>query len=276
MDLRIVNTCNNDCSYCLEQSLRKKEFFLEKAFICDLLKKEKNKKVLNFFWGNPLLHPGLLELIKYAKNIWFENIWLLTNSFWVDKEKIIELKKIGLNSFWVYFNSFEEDKHNLIVWKTWIKLYKLLENIEFIKNNNFFIKIIIHVNKQNIETIYKDILILNKKYGINNFEFINYFPFDRPYNKYKNILEYSVFKNRTNINNIFKIIKKLQINVNFVKFSKDFFWEYKNFYIFEIGILKQIWDEDVERLGSEKKPFCLIEKRCKHCFLKDKCIWYEK
>jgi len=49
MDLRIVNICNNDCSYCLEQSLRKKEKFIEKTFIFNLLNKEKNKEVLNFY-----------------------------------------------------------------------------------------------------------------------------------------------------------------------------------------------------------------------------------
>jgi molybdenum cofactor biosynthesis enzyme MoaA len=49
MDLRIVNTCNSNCAYCLEQSLRKKEKFLDKYIIFDLLKKEENKKILNFF-----------------------------------------------------------------------------------------------------------------------------------------------------------------------------------------------------------------------------------
>jgi pyruvate formate-lyase activating enzyme-like uncharacterized protein len=49
MDLRIVNTCNNNCAYCLEQSLRKKEKFLDKHIIFDLLEKEKNKEVLSFF-----------------------------------------------------------------------------------------------------------------------------------------------------------------------------------------------------------------------------------
>jgi len=49
MDLRIVNTCNNNCSYCLEQPLRKKEEFLKKTFIFDLLKKEEDKNILNFY-----------------------------------------------------------------------------------------------------------------------------------------------------------------------------------------------------------------------------------
>jgi pyruvate formate-lyase activating enzyme-like uncharacterized protein len=49
MDLRIVNTCNNNCAYCLEQSLRQKDKFVNKHIIFDLLEKEKNKEILNFF-----------------------------------------------------------------------------------------------------------------------------------------------------------------------------------------------------------------------------------
>lgn len=274
MDLRIVNICNNDCLYCLEQSLRKKEKFVEKTFIFDLLKKEKNKEVLNFFWWNSLLHPDLLEIIKYSKNIWFENIWLLTNSSWINKEIILELKNNWLNSFWIYFNNFIEENHNIIVWKNWIQLNTILENIVLLKNNNLFVKIIIHINKQNINTVYKDILILNKKYGITNFEFINYFPFDRPY-KNNFFLEYSILENRKNINNIFKVINKLQINVNFVKFTKDFFWKYIEYYNLQKWILEQIWEEDIKILEAKEKPFCLIEKRCEYCFLKDKCKWYD-
>jgi len=274
MDLRIANTCNNDCLYCLEQSLRKKEKFLNKTFIFELLKKAKNKEVLNFFWGNSLLYPDLLEIIEYAKNIWFKNIWLLTNSYWIDNDYILELKKNWLNSFWIYFNSFSEEKHKLIVWKNWIKLNKLLENIVLLKKNNFFVKIIIHINKQNIDTIYKDILILNKKYWIKNIEFINYFPFDRPY-KNKSFLEYNFLDKRHKIERLFIIIKKLNLNVNFVKFSKDFFWKSLEYYSFEKWILKQIWYEDMERMKWSNKPFCFNEKRCNNCFIKDKCEYYE-
>ncbi len=274
MDLRIVNTCNNNCVYCLEQSLRRKDKFINKYIIFDLLKKEKNKEILNFFWGNSLLHPDLIEIIEFAKNIWFKNIGLLTNSFWLEKYNLEEFIKNNLTSFWIYFNNFDGKKHNLIVWKNWINLKKLLENIEKLKQNHFFVKIIIHINKQNIDTIYKDILILNKKLWIKNFEFINYFPFDRPYDEFKNILEYGILKNRKNIDKIFLVIKKLQLSINFGKFSKEFFWKNKEFYNFQNWILEQIWEEDLEVLESKKEPFCKKQNRCSSCFLKDKCKWY--
>jgi hypothetical protein len=118
-------------------------------------------------------------------------------------------------------------------------------------------------------------LILNKKYWSDIFELINYFPFDRPYDEFRNILEYRVEQNKENIDKLFLVIKKLQLIVNFVKFSKEFFWKNLEFYDFKKWVLEQIWEEDIEVLESKKIPFCKIENRCYSCFLKDKCKWYE-
>lgn len=275
MDLRIVNTCNNDCMYCLEQSLRNKKKFISKNYIFDLLKKENDKKVLTFYWWNPLLHPDLLEIIKYANSIWFKNIWILTNSFWLDKYDLNEIKEYWLKSFWIYFNTFDFKKHDLLVWKNWIKLNDLLNNIFKIKQKGFFIKIIIHVNKQNIDKLYRDIVILHKKYKISNFEFVNYFPFDRPYTKFKKNLEYNISKNRKYINKLFKVINIFKLNTTFLKFPKFFFWDYyKWFYNFKIGILNQIWKEDLIKIRWNNLSFCKLDNRCENCFLQDICKWY--
>jgi hypothetical protein len=64
---------------------------------------------------------------------------------------------------------------------------------------------------------------LNKKFGIRNIECINYFPFDRPYDEYRELLEYDVQEKRKVIDTIFHAIKTLKIEANFVKFPRDFF-----------------------------------------------------
>ena len=68
MDIRITNTCNNDCMYCLEQSLRNKEKYISfeqiRVSISDL-----KSDILTFYGGNPLLHPELLQIIQYASSI---------------------------------------------------------------------------------------------------------------------------------------------------------------------------------------------------------------
>lgn len=272
MDLRIVNTCNNNCLYCLENSYRTKEKYEDFSDICSKIDST-NDEIINFYWWNPLLHPQIFDILKYVSKKWFSSVWLLTNTYFLDELSLEKLKFFWLTSIWFYFNSFFQEKHKLISWN-WIDLSTLVKNIEKISKSWIFYKAIIHINKQNLDLLYRDIYILNKKFWVKNFEFINYFPFDKPYEN-KDILEYDFNQNREHINNIFKIINKLDLWVKFSKFPKDFFWEYTNFYDFERGILSQIWDEDIDRLGEET-AFCYLENRCKTCFIKDNCRLYEK
>jgi len=273
MDLRIVNTCNNDCLYCLEQEYRDKEKFISFEVILKKLKENKDKKI-TFYWWNPLLHPDIEKIVLYAKNYWYESIGLLTNTQSLNIKLLKELINNWLQTIWFYFNTFDEKKHDIIV-NNGIKLEQLLNNIELMKESWILYKSIIHINLQNIKTLYKDIIILNKKYKVENFEFINYFPFDRPYEKYKDMLRYNIKDNQIYINTIFKVIEKLGLKVRFIKFSKDFFGKNKKYYDYENWILWQIWDEDIDRLNI-KEPFCLRENRCDSCFIKDCCEEYKQ
>lgn len=274
MDLRIVNTCNNDCLYCLEQSYRGKDKFINLPIIYDIIK-QSNDKNITFYGWNSILHPNIIEIINFCKNIWINSIWLLTNSYWLTDNLFTILLKNWLNSIWIYFNCFDKNKHELIV-NWWISYNQLLKNLEFISKSWIYKKIIININNQNISDLYKDLIILRTKYGFKDFEFINYFPFDRPYNNYKNILEYDYENNREYIDKIFIIINKFNLNVNFYKFPKNFFWNFPNFYSYEKWILNQIWLEDIERLSLKSGvPFCFSENRCSNCFIKDNCLFYE-
>ena len=274
MDIRIVNTCNNNCLYCLEQSYRNKEDFISTKKITGLIELNKGDRIITFYWWNSLLHPDLLKIINFSKTNGFDSIWLLTNTYWLNKEFLSNLIKNWLSSIWFYFNNFDDKNHNLIV--NWgIELKELLKNILMISSSSLSYKCIIHINKINIKSLYKDILILNKKYLVDTFEFINYFPFDRPYDKYREELEYDYNIERININKLFRIIKKLDLNVNFLKFDKQFFWDFMEFYDYKKWILEQIWKEDILRL-KDKIPFCFQEKRCKSCFIKDNCEFYER
>lgn len=273
MDLRIVNTCNNNCLYCLEQSYRLKEKYIYKNDIFLLINKNLDDNI-TFYWWNPLLHPDIIEIVKYSFSLWYKSIWILTNSYWLDNNLLNNLIENWLSSIWLYFNSFNREKHNLIV-NWWIDYDEFINNLSIISKTKLFLKVIIHVNNENINSIYKDLLILNKKFWIKNFEFINYFPFDRPYDLYKNILEFDEFKNKDYINNIFIIIEKLKLNVSFVKFPKSFFWKYIKYYDFSNWILNQIGEEDINRLDIKEKPFCFLESRCNSCFIRDNCKFYE-
>lgn len=273
MDIRIVNTCNNNCLYCLEQSYRKKEEFIKFEKIKEIFFKWKEKKNITFYWGNPLLHPELYNILDFFKKYSIEWVNIITNTFGLTQESIEGLKKFWLSSFWIYFNSFNTDVHDSIVGGG-ISLKELLRNISLIKQEWIHFKVIIHVNKKNVENLFQDVYILNKKYSVKDFEFINYFPFDRAY-IFRDLLGYNYDENRKDIDKLFLIIKKLKLNTFFLKFDKAFFWKFLEFYDLEKGVEKQIGKEDRERL-KEKFPFCFLEKRCIHCFIKDKCHFYGK
>ena len=272
MDIRIVNTCNNNCLYCLEWSLRSKKKFVSKDLLFSEINKSTDKSNITFYWWNPLLHPDLLEIIDYCYECWFAWIWLLSNTMWINNKYLEQLITKWLFTFWIYFNSFNKKNHELVNgW--WVKYEEYLENLKLLAVSWINLKVIIHINKLNIDTIARDVLILREKYWIINFDFVNYFPFDRPYEN-KELLEYNISESRSSINLLFKVIKKFNLKTNFVKFSKDFFWFYLEFYNYKRWVLNQIWEEDIERFSWTKKPFCLDENRCDNCFIKDNCNFY--
>lgn len=220
MDLRIVNTCNNNCLYCLEQSLREEKKYIDLNNIKSVLQ-ESDEKNLTFYGWNPLLHPELIEIIWCAKKNNFENIWILSNTRSINEKYLDELISAGLNNFWIYFYSFQKNIHNIYSGNN-LELNELLKNIQCISQKNIFIKVIIHLNKSNIDTVYKDIEILHNKFWIKNFEFVNYLIEDRA-KKYEKLLTYNILQKTSCIERLFESIKKLNLDAKFIRFNKEFF-----------------------------------------------------
>lgn len=216
MDLRIVNTCNNDCLYCLEQDLRKDEKYRSFTDICKDLDVEENREVLCFYGWNPLLHPKLKDILKYAQKIWYKNISLLSNTHGLDAWLAQELKEVGLNTIQFYFHSFDEKTHDAIVQKG-ITLKELLSNMKLIHTLWMQHTAIIHVNAQNINSLLKDIKALHKYFSLNSFELINYYPVSRAYEKYDSLLRYE--EDMTKIKMIQKFVDEIQWRLRLTRFS---------------------------------------------------------
>lgn len=269
MDLRIVNTCNNHCLYCLEWSLRSKEKYLDKTEIFQKIMQTESVDNITFYGWNSLLHPDLSEIVLFSKNFWFQNIWLLSNGFWINESLLAKLTKCWLNTFGIYFHSFHQKSHEIITGKG-IPYDTLLENLELLGKYIPHIRVIIHINGLNISRLKTDILILIRKYGLRDFDFVNYYPFDRPYT-YREILAYDIDKKRGDIDAFLSLLSHEGVRAHFVKFARDFFGNYGQFYDYHSWILAQIWEEDIERLGWESPPICYHEKKCKDCFLRDYC-----
>lgn len=81
MDLRITNTCNNNCLYCLEQEYRAKEKYIPKEEIFLQLQKNTDTHI-TFYGGNPLLHPHIEEIISFCQQQnKYQGIGILSNTF---------------------------------------------------------------------------------------------------------------------------------------------------------------------------------------------------
>ena len=70
MDLRIVNTCNNNCLYCLEQVYRNREKFIDKNIIFREILNSKNKEILNYCENRQSFIVNNTHLkLKYRKQL---------------------------------------------------------------------------------------------------------------------------------------------------------------------------------------------------------------
>lgn len=273
MDLRIVNTCNSNCMYCLEQEYRSKKgsMCLEDIF-SSLRKRSQNDTSLTFYGGNPLLHEDLRSIIRFSKTIGFQDIWILSNTLWLTRTLLWFLIDDWLNNFGIYFNSFSSQLHTLVTQNS-SPLDTLLKNFRMISQSGIYFKVIIYINGLNIDRLHKDIENLHKYFSVHTIEFINYFPFDRAY-RYNSLLWYNVDKKRFSIDKLLITIQRIPIKVSFSKFSIDFFWDFSHFYFQQSNISELTSDQDRARIAQDN-PYCFVERRCTYCFIKDNCRHYD-
>ncbi len=222
MDIRIVNTCDSDCMYCLEQSLRKKQKFIPREVILKLLQQQRSNfpddSILAFYGWNSLLHPNLTGIITDAKNLWFKSISLLTNTQGITQKYLEYLQSCGLTGISFYFHSLDSEIHNMIVQK-WISLEELYKNISIIQKSWISYTCIIHVNQQNIGLLYKIVAELYIKYSVKNFEFIRVRLLSRAKNKFSKQLEILPENQEKDIAHLERILQKIKAQYEFIHFE---------------------------------------------------------
>lgn len=277
MDIRITNNCNNNCLFCLEQSLRKKEPFFPLQIIQDRVRKNYSvwDSILWIYWWNPLLHPQIVDILKIAQEVWFTSISILSNTYGYNQNLWENLKAAWLTGMGIYFHSFDAKIHHIVT-QWWIPFHDLLKNIIDIRKIDISVRCIVHVHKLNILELPSLVKRVHSFFWVNSFDFVNYFPFDRPYDKYHKILSYNSWEYWEKIDELTNLIKQLNLQAKFLKFSREFFWKNTDFYSYEDWVISQIGLEDQNILNSSEIPFCKLENRCQWCFLKDTCKFYER
>jgi MoaA/NifB/PqqE/SkfB family radical SAM enzyme len=97
----VTRRCNLSCTYCDEFDQ------ISPPVPTDLLKSRIDKIrqlgawAIEWSGGEPLLHPDLCELTRYAKEQGFTRVMLLSNGFLLDPDKIVALNLAGLDDLQV-------------------------------------------------------------------------------------------------------------------------------------------------------------------------------
>ncbi|MBL7685138.1 MAG: radical SAM protein [Deltaproteobacteria bacterium] len=132
--LVVIRKCNLSCTYCNEFDKTSDPVPL------DILKKraQKIKELgsfsINFTGGEPLMNPGIFELIRYARHdLKFFKTSMITNGFYLKQEIIEQLNEAGLQDMQI---SIDGVKPNDVTVKVLDSLRKKLELLkQFAKFN---------------------------------------------------------------------------------------------------------------------------------------------
>lgn len=163
LEFHITYICNHACIFCSEDTRMQKynqhplTMLQVKTILLDRRKKWFNH--VNFTGGEPTLFPRFLELLKFAKKLWYK-IYVWTNGTlfaWEEfaKEALSYIDEVSLSIHWFDEESCEEqiklDNH--------FNIYtdKISKNIDKYQQWNFFFSNVV-INKYN----YKDTLKIIK------------------------------------------------------------------------------------------------------------------
>ncbi|HEY2615227.1 MAG TPA: radical SAM protein, partial [Chthoniobacterales bacterium] len=97
--LYVTEQCNLDCHYCNEY-----DNSVPHPATADLKRwmdkiRELRVARLGLQGGEPLKHPDIAELVRYAKSLGFYKVSMSSNGFLLTQDLLRELEKAGLDSF---------------------------------------------------------------------------------------------------------------------------------------------------------------------------------
>lgn len=161
--IELTNHCNSACIFCPHRLMtRKKEHMKFETFkkIIDEIKNYPQGLVWTHLFGEPLLHPQLIEFIKYAKNVGVR-IGVSTNCMLLDKKMSKKLLDTNLDNIILCLDAY--------ISSTYEKLRVGLDYFKVVKNIENFLKLKEDRKKPYVQLQFVE-NYLNKK-EINEFKF---------------------------------------------------------------------------------------------------------
>jgi MoaA/NifB/PqqE/SkfB family radical SAM enzyme len=181
--------CNNNCIFCFEKDL----IFTDKG--TENLKKEikavrKKFDFINFMGKEPTLREDIFELVKYAKELEFQQIGITTNGrmfSYIDFTK--KIFQNGLNQAVVTVTGHTEEMHE---WHTLTKnsfrqTLAGIKNIIFLKDHNISLVLNVMVTQKNYKLL-PDIISYYIDLGLKEINIGHILPFNKNIKKSKTIV----------------------------------------------------------------------------------------
>lgn len=297
IEINIWKACNNKCRFCMSS---KSELWDIKFVSLDVLK-EKIKwyadnwyKSIGFLWGDISIHPNIIEILSFSKEIWFININVISN--WMKFDDIWFCEKI-INSWLTRVNfsihsHIDEVEDYLIQVKWWLK-----RKLKAIDNFNYFLSkwllrdalsVNIVLNSKNYKTIVETVLYFYSKKNINDIR-INFIWLNDDTKENHDILKLSYTEFIPYLRKLIYISLKYNIritfdtvpacifykidNINYKSIIKKFLWEDHD-HIVEID---HINNDDKFNWKERKKDMLKMQfDQCEKCIYRISCQWIRK
>ena len=113
LDVEPTNYCNFDCAFCVSKQAKRPRGYMDIELFKDICKqgKDNGTKGIRFLrWGEPLLHPDIIEMVKIAKSY---NLLthITTNGSYLTDVKCKGLTKSGLDSIIVSMQGLNKEEY---------------------------------------------------------------------------------------------------------------------------------------------------------------------
>lgn len=130
LQIEVTNKCNLSCTYCPTNNfMKRKKGNIDYNFFKEIINKHSNVKfALLFNWGEPFLHPKIINMIKYIKDKKIK-CFITTNSLLLTKKRMIELLRTDIDRITISLDGTKETHE-----KTRGQYEKTKRNISELKN----------------------------------------------------------------------------------------------------------------------------------------------
>ena len=187
ISIEIIHKCPNNCMHCSSCSGPDCTLMIKTENVKKLIDSavELNTKILSISGGEPLLHPGLLSIVKYAKKKERE-VYIYTSGISlnnegqaesIDLELVKELHKSGVDKIIFDLPAINETIYNKFMGTSGYQKF-VFESIRKVQSEGIFSEIHFVPTKLNVEEIPK-VMEFAEKEGINMVSFLGLVPHGR-------------------------------------------------------------------------------------------------